>query len=313
VKYWATFNEPQIFIGHGYEYGVHAPGRKEGRRAIYQAIHHVLVAHGLGMKLIRQYAPQAQAGIAMAPAGVWPASSSPADLEASERHWEFSNDWWNLPILEGRYPSRVLSWLGDEAPLIAQGDMELIGQGLDFMGLNYYVPARTQADPGDPRGFKGAPAPEDAPRPDFPGWEIFAPGLENLIVQFGRHYPGLDLYVTENGTSLYADKPGDDGRVADPRRIDFLSRHIAACERAIARGARLKGYYVWSFMDNFEWALGYKPRFGLVHVDYQSFKRSPKDSYFWYQSLARQNAFEFPGADPCPDFDFGPKTAAGKS
>lgn len=313
VKFWATFNEPQIFIGHGYEFGVHAPGRKEGRGSIYQAIHHVMLAHGMGMQAIRRHAPASRAGIAMAPAGIWPASETRADLEACARHWEFSNDWWTLPLLTGKYPARVTAWLGDDAPEIEDGDMETIGQGLDFIGLNYYVPSRTAADAADSRGYKGVPAPENAPRPDFPGWEIFGPGLENLVVQFGRHYPSVDLYVTENGTSLYADRPDAEGRVADPRRVDFLARHIAACERAIARGARLKGYYVWSFMDNFEWGLGYKPRFGLLHVDYQSFKRSPKDSYYWYQRLAKSNAFEFEGADPCPDFDFASSSPTGKA
>lgn len=309
VKMWATFNEPQIFIGHGYEYGVHAPGRKEPRKAIYQAIHHVMLAHGLGMQAIRRYAPAAKAGIAMAPAGVWPQSQSQADLAAAERHWTFSNDYWTQPLVKGSYPQAVLDWLGADAPVIEPGDMGVINQGLDFIGINYYLPARTVADASDPRGYKGAPAPDDAPRPDFPGWEIFAPGLENLIVQYGRRYPEQELYVTENGMSVYADQPDAQGRVADPRRVDFLTRHFAAAQRAITRGANLKGYYVWSFMDNFEWALGYQPRFGLVHVDYHSYKRTPKDSYAWYQDVIKANGLSTNIDEECPDFAFGPDRA----
>ena len=304
--FWATFNEPQIFIGHGYENGEHAPGRRESKKDVTQAIHHVLLAHGLGMQVIREHAPKSQAGIAFAPAGVWPASQSKEDLEASLAHWECSNDWWTLPILEGRYPERPMAWLGADAPLVKDGDMKIIGSGVDFLGLNYYLPARTMADPSSPRGFKGAPQPDNCPRPDFPGWEIFAPGLENLLVQFSRRYGNIPLYVTENGMSVASED------LADPRRIAFLEGHIAACHAAIARGANLKGYYVWSLMDNFEWALGYKPRFGLVNVDYKTFERRPKDSYRWYKAVAAGNGFEMRDQELAPEFNFFPATQGAK-
>lgn len=311
VELWSSFNEPQVFLSHGYGNGVHAPGRRESRAAQAQASHHVLLAHGLAMGLARKLAPRARMGLAHSPAAIWPATGSPADLEACRRHWEDSNDWWVGSSLSGRYPAAALERLGAEAPRVEPGDMATVGSGLDFIGLNYYVPARTAADPARPGGYAQLGHPAGAEQPDFPGWEIFPAGLENLLVQFARRYPGLDLYVTENGTSLYGDAPDASGRVADPRRVRFLARHLAACRRAIDRGAPLKGYYAWSLLDNFEWALGYQPRFGLLHVDYASFKRSPKDSFRWYQALIRENALEAPEPDPCPDFRFFEAPAPG--
>jgi beta-glucosidase len=295
VDFWATFNEPQVFIHLGYEHGHHAPGLKLGRRDVLQAIHHVLLAHGMGMQVIRAHKkPGAQAGIVFAPAPIWPGSESPADVAAAERHWHRTNDWWTLPLIRGGYPADVVALLGDDAPRLQPGDEAQMKQGLDFLGINYYSPERIIHDPAKgPLDAAHGPRPDGAPMADFPGWEIFAPGLQNMVTQFWRRY-GVPLYVTENGTSSVSDAPSADGAVHDPKRLAFIRDHLIHCLRAIQGGADLRGYYVWSLMDNFEWGFGYSQRFGLVHVDYATFERTPKDSYRWYQGVCREHGFQGP-------------------
>jgi beta-glucosidase len=299
VDFWATFNEPQVFVHLGYEHGVHAPGLKLGRREVLQAIHHVLLAHGLGLQVIHTHKkPGAQAGIVFAPAPLWPGSDKPQDVAAAERHWRRTNDWWTLPLTQGAYPADVMAQWGADAPQVQAGDMEQIRQPLDFLGINYYSPERVVDDPSKgPLEVAHGPRPEGALMADFPGWEIFAPGLENLLTQYWRRYR-VPLYVTENGTSSVSDAPDAAGRVEDPKRIAYLRDHLIHCLRAIQAGVDLRGYYVWSLMDNFEWGFGYSQRFGLVHIDYADGRRRPKASYRWYQGLCRDRGFEGPELPP---------------
>jgi beta-glucosidase len=297
VDFWATFNEPQVFVHLGYEHGIHAPGLKLPRAGVLQVIHHVLLAHGGAMQVIRKHAkPGAQAGIVYAPGPIWPATDKPADVAAAERHWRRWNDWWVQPILkgDGGYPQDVLQAFGADAPHLEPGDRAQMAQGLDFLGLNYYTPDRVADDPAlAPLDVKHVGPGPNADLPDFPGWENFAPGLQNLITQFWRRYQ-VPLYVTENGTPIKADAVGPDGRIRDERRIQYLREHLTHCHRALEAGADLRGYYAWSLMDNFEWAFGYDLRFGLVHVDYETYKRTPKDSFAWYRELCRMKAFDGP-------------------
>jgi beta-glucosidase len=292
VDFWSTFNEPQVFTACGYQVGVHAPGRKETPKNFYQIIHHVLLAHGLGIQAIRANLkkPGAKAGIVLAPVPVWPHSSDPKDIEASERHWEDSNDWWVQPMMLGHYPEAVFKRRGGDAPQVQAGDMGIIRQPMDFLGLNYYFPARTK-HPENGGLWEAAQAPQGAPRQAMERWEIFAPALERLIVEFSRRYPKIALYITENGMSQPTDVVDESGKIADPARIAFLRGHLRACLSAIRQGADLRGYYCWSFMDNFEWGYGYTQRFGLIHVDYETYKRSPKDSAYWYREAAMKNGF----------------------
>jgi beta-glucosidase len=254
-------------------------------------IHHVLLAHGLGIQAIRAHAPKAQAGIVLSPAAVWPNSKDPKDLAASELNWEDQNDWWVLPMLKGHYPEAALKRHKDSLPEIQPGDLAQIQQKLDFLGLNYYSPWRTVHSDEAP-GYKSVPHPPDAILSDMLGWEDFPPGLENLLLQFSLRYPKIPLYVTENGLSVSSDKVDADGKVHDPRRLAFLEGHLMHCRRAIDQGVDLRGYFCWSLMDNFEWGLGYTQRFGLTHVDYQTFKRTIKDSGHWYAQVALKNSFE---------------------
>lgn len=287
----ATHNEPQVFVHCGYRDGAHAPGARENEKVLAEMVHHVLLSHGLGMQAIRAYAPKAEAGIVLAPAPVWPETDDPKDLAASELHWEDANDWWALPLLKGKYPEGPWQRRGKDIPTILEGDMALINQTMDFLGLNYYSPARTRAS-ANGQGYEGVGHPKDAILADMPGWEDFPPGIENELVQFSRRYGNIPLYITENGISVKSDHVEADGQVHDPRRLHYLSGHLIHCRRAIERGVNLKGYFVWSLMDNFEWGHGYTQRFGIIHVDYQTFKRSPKDSAHWYRQAAMSNGFE---------------------
>ncbi|MGH7441476.1 MAG: glycoside hydrolase family 1 protein, partial [bacterium] len=197
---------------------------------------------------------------------------------------------------KGRYPEWPLQRLGRQgaAPEIRAGDMEMIAQPMDYIGLNYYSPARTAAEPNDPEGWKGLARPPQAPRQDMPGWEVFAPGIRSQLLRYHQRY-GLPIYVTENGMGLHdgpEEEPDADGRVHDVRRVDFLKRHLAEIRRAMDQGADVRGYFHWSLMDNFEWAFGYTLRFGLVRVNGKTYQRTPKDSALWYRDFIKAGGFE---------------------
>jgi beta-glucosidase len=196
-------------------------------------------------------------------------------------------------MLLGKYPEEVWKRRGAEAPQVQSGDLDIIAQPIDFLGLNYYSPARTQA-PSKGGLWEGAEAPQGSPRQAMERWEIFAPGLENLLVQFSKRYPKIPLYVTENGMSQPLDVVEEDGKVHDPARVRFIRDHLIHCYRAIQKGVDLRGYYVWSLMDNFEWGYGYTQRFGVTHMDYTTYKRTVKDSGTWYAQAAKDKGFEGP-------------------
>ena len=299
VEFWATFNEPGVFVGLGYDLGIHAPGKRMGSKRVNQAIHHVLLAHGLGVQEIRRHAtrPDKKIGIVLAPTAAWPQSNTPANVAVAEKRFANDNDWWVLPMVKGHYPAQVWQDKGDEAPEVMQGDLETIHQDLDYLGVNYYSPARMVADESQVGGWRWIPRAPNAPKPDMPGWEIFAPAMRSMLVQFSKRY-GKPLYITENGMSISADKPNAEGNVGDPVRTDFIRRHLIEVHRANAEGANVKGYFHWSLMDNFEWALGYTQRFGIVHVDYDTQKRTVKDSGKWYTQVIKDNGFE---TEPTPD------------
>lgn len=288
---YATHNEPQVVMWCGYAEGVHAPGHKVNKQELSQVAHHLMLAHGKAITAMRANTKTAQLGIVLAPTPVWPQTSKPEDVAASEIHWEDTNDWWARPLLEGKYPEAAWKRRGLDVPKMEAGDLKEISAKIDFYGINYYAPARTQASAKE-SGYEGAPHPEGSDFQSMPGWEIFAPGLQNELVQFSRRYPKVPIYVTENGMSIAEDKVNGDGGCHDPRRLNYVKQHLIACQRAIEQGVDLRGYFVWSLMDNFEWARGYTQRFGIVHVDYESFKRTPKDSAKFYAQAALENGFE---------------------
>ncbi len=275
----ATINEPWCVAFLSHFMGIHAPGLRD-IRATARAMHHVLLAHGTAVERLRGLG-QKNLGIVLNFDHAAPASDSPADIKASALWDGIFNRWYIEGITKGTYPANVLEGLAAHMPDGWQDDMPLIGQKLDWLGVNYYT-RHIQADaPGAPwPAIRDVPG--DLPRTQM-GWEIYPDGLHGFLTRMSRDYVGdLPIYVTENGMAN-ADKL-EDGAVTDGIREDYLFAHLAATRRAIADGANVKGFFYWSLLDNYEWAEGYEKRFGLVHVDFDSLKRVPKSSY---HALAR--------------------------
>jgi len=290
VRRWMTVNEPNVVTMLGYAVGHHAPGRTLGFDALPVA-HHLLLGHGMAVQALRA-AGCTDIGTATNHAPVWPAGDSDEDRQAAA----FYDNLWNWtfadPVLRGRYPVE-----GTEQgfPTFRDGDLATIAQPLDWYGINYYNPSRIGA-PGvvPPTDAVGVPLPEGLPfaaqpiegydRTDF-DWPVVPEGLAQVVRMFRDRYGDSlpPVHITESGCS-YADGPVD-GRVADDRRVAYHDAHLRALAGEIADGADVRGYFAWSATDNFEWAEGYRQRFGLIHVDYETQVRTPKDSYHWYRDL----------------------------
>ena len=280
----ATFNEPWCSVWLSHLYGVHAPGEKNMDAALH-ALHYTNLAHGLGIDAIRQVAPQVPAGLVLNAHEVIPGSGSEADKAAVERAFQFHNGVFFGPVFKGEYPAAFLSALGDRMPDIKDGDMEIIHQKLDWWGLNYYTPMRVADDPTPGADF---PATVDAPpvstvKTDI-GWEVYAPALKSLVEGLYDRYELPVCYITENGACYNMEV--ENGEVDDQPRLDYYAEHLSVVADLIKEGYPMRGYFAWSLMDNFEWAQGYKMRFGLVHVDYDTQVRTIKKSGKWYSELA---------------------------
>jgi beta-glucosidase len=270
----ATINEPWCVAFLSHFIGAHAPGLRDIRAAA-RAMHHVLLAHGAAIERLRGMG-QKNLGIVLNFDAAQPATDAPADVAAAARQDAIFNRWFIEAITRGTYPDEALAGFGPHMPQGWQDDMALIGAPLDWLGVNYY----TRHLCGDDAGAAW-PAIRDVPGP-LPKtqmeWEIYPDGLHGFLTRLARDYVGdLPLYVTENGMA-WADVV-ENGAVFDPDRIAFVDAHVDATRRAIADGANVKGFFYWSLLDNYEWALGYEKRFGLVHVDFDSLKRLPKASY----------------------------------
>ncbi|MFE0145890.1 GH1 family beta-glucosidase [Nonomuraea sp. NPDC059007] len=273
VETWITLNEPFVHMAFGYALGVHAPGQSLLLDALPTA-HHQLLAHGLATQALRA-AGAREILISNNCTPVWPASDRPEDLAAAEAYDTLHNRLFNDPILTGAYPD--LSAFGKDAP---QDGLDVISTPIDGLGVNYYNPTRIAAPrqdgfPFDDAGITGYPTTAF-------GWPVVPDGLHELLTglkqRYGQRLP--PVYVTENGCSQ-PDSLSPDGTVDDPERIAFLDGHLAALQRARRDGVDVRGYFVWSLLDNFEWAEGYNQRFGLVHVDFETLRRTPKSSYHW--------------------------------
>ncbi|MER5955249.1 GH1 family beta-glucosidase [Streptomyces sp. NPDC056121] len=306
VDLWITLNEPWCSAFLGYGSGVHAPGRTEPA-ATLRAAHHLNLAHGLATQALRQTLPaRAEVAVSLNSSTVRPLSpDSPADNDARRRIDNLANGVFHGPMLHGEYPADLIT---DTAGItdwsfIHATDLAEIHQPLDALGLNYYTPSLVSSSPSAPTSRSdGHGASDHSPWPGADdvafhqspgertemGWTVDPTGLHDLIMRYTREAPGLPLYITENGAA-YDDKPDPEGRVHDPERIAYLHGHLSAVHRAIKDGADVRGYYLWSLMDNFEWAYGYEKRFGAVHVDYATQKRTPKSSAHWYAKASRTN------------------------
>ena len=306
VPLFITLNEPWCSAYLGYASGVHAPGRTEPARAL-AAVHHLNLAHGLAAAAIREAAPAARVGVTLNLAWVCPETDDPADLDAARRCDGLQNRVFLDPILHGRYPADVVA---DTAGVtgwefVRPGDEATIAAPLDVLGLNYYSPLHVRhwtrerpRETADGHG-EGVATPwiacDDVEFPHRPGqktamgWGIDPRGLTGLLLRVARERPDLELVVTENGAA-FPDVVGPDGVVHDADRTAYLRDHLAAVHDAIAAGARVTGYCVWSLLDNFEWGWGYAKRFGIVRVDYATLARTPKDSARFYAQVVRDNA-----------------------
>ncbi|MFC5907094.1 GH1 family beta-glucosidase [Streptacidiphilus monticola] len=282
VRWWTTLNEPWCSAVLGYELGIHAPGRND-RGDSLAAVHHLLLGHGLAAQRLRAAAGHpVQVGITLNTTHAIPADDRPASVAAAHHADGLGTRLYLDPLVHGRYPADVVDALHREnvhLPL-HDGDLADIAQPLDFLGVNYYTSHVVGAD---------GPVRRDLPRTAM-DWEIHPEGLTDHLVRLGRDYPGLPLYVTENGAAFDEPAPSG-GEVADPRRTAYLDAHLRAVAAAHAQGADVRGYFAWSLMDNFEWAEGYAKRFGLVHVDYPTQRRTLKQSARWYAAtVARSRA-----------------------
>jgi beta-glucosidase len=302
VTRWTTVNEPWCVAMLGYGAGVHAPGRSEPGAAI-AAAHHVLLAHGLAVDVLRaNVSRDAEVAIALNPYPVHAAGDRDEDHDAARRVDGVANRMWFDALLRGRYPDDVLDDFLAVSDLshIQDGDLAQISRPLDALGMNYYrrhhVRHRTgaSAEPGA-SSWPGSADVElvspDAPMTDG-GWAIEPAGLQEALVQFHEYEP-IALYVHESG-AVFDDEPGPTGAIDDTRRIAYLDAHLRAAHDALTKGVDLRGFFVWSFLDNFEWAEGYAHRFGIVHVDFETLRRTPKASARWYSQVARTNVLDPP-------------------
>ena len=283
VPAWITLNEPFVHMVYGYALGIHAPGRALMLDAL-PAAHHQLLGHGLAATVLRERGLAVMIANNLTP--VRPATDDPADVAAATAYDALHNRLFTDPLLLGRYPDLSAFGLAEDlGGCVLPGDLELIAApGLDGLGVNYYNPTRIAAptDPGLP--FTEAPI-DGVPRTAF-DWPVVPDGLRELLVGLRDRYGAAlpPVTITENGCSV-ADEPAADGTVQDQPRIDYLTGHLDALAAAVAEGVDVRGYYTWSLLDNFEWAQGFSQRFGLVHVDFDTQRRTPKASYAWYRDL----------------------------
>jgi beta-glucosidase len=284
---WVTHNEPGVIARDGHVVGEHAPGLRD-RALGYQVAHHLLVSHGLAAPVIRANAPHADVGIVI---DVWPqepASDDVADVAAAERTYAAEAGWFLGPLYRGSYPREIWDIVEEHgwAPAIAEGDLEAIAAPTDFLGLNYYSRNIVRADP--------SAAPFGASDVDEPGeytetgWLVHPDGLYDLLTRVHHDHSPPAIYVTENGAA-FRDSVSEDGAIHDERRVAFLREHLLAARRAIEDGVPLRGFFVWSLLDNFEWAEGYDKRFGVVRVDFDTQRRTVKDSGWFLRDTIAAN------------------------
>jgi beta-glucosidase len=296
VSFWITLNEPWVAAWKGHGEGVHAPGHKDTSKAL-SATHHLLLGHGLALELMRSFGGN-QLGITLSFSSVRPASGDLADVEAARRVDGNTNRLYLDPLFRGSYPEDMLKLYAgmSDFTFVRDGDLETISAPMDFLGVNYYF-RKTVVDGRGSSELKTAERypdlnattvlPEDVETTAM-GWPVEPDGLTELLVRLDEDYVQIPIYITENGRAVY-DYVDPEGGVDDEERVAFLDAHFRAAHEAMERGVDLRGYLVWSLLDNFEWAEGYSKRFGIVFVDYGTQRRIPKASARWYKEVIERN------------------------
>jgi beta-glucosidase len=289
VKNWITLNEPWVSAFVGYRDGRHAPGHTDLHEAL-AAAHHLLLAHGRAVPVLRANCRGANVGIALNLTPQVPASPSQADRDAAAKVDGYINRWFLDPLVGRGYPNDLVREFDDRMEFIQPGDPEAISAPLDFVGVNYYTRSIVRSE--------RLREEENAPRTVFRGgeitemdWEVYPEGLYQTLGRLFFEYGFPAIYITENGAA-YEDRVDADGRVDDPPRLSYIQRHLKQVHRAIAIGVPAKGYFAWSLMDNFEWSFGYSKRFGLIHVDFPTQQRVLKSSGKWYRGVIAENSIE---------------------
>jgi beta-glucosidase len=278
VYSYATFNEPFCSSYLGYEIGIHAPGlakKSYGR----QSAHHLLLAHGLAMKVLQKNSPNSQNGIVLNFTPCYSATDAAIDIRAAKQADEYFNQWYIKPLFDRCYPDIIKGFASEDLPNIEEGDFDIIAQPLDFLGINFYTRAVYKAD--ENTGFSQVDM-HKVPKTQM-GWEIYPQGFTDLLLSLHERYPLPPVYITENGAAM--DDKLQNGKVDDQDRLQYYNAHLNAVNNAIEQGVNVVGYFAWSLMDNFEWAEGYLKRFGIVYVDYHTQQRTLKASAHGYRDF----------------------------
>ncbi len=289
VSKWITINEPWCASFLSNYLGAHAPGKTDLQAGVDVA-HHLMVAHGKAVQSFRELLPDGEIGYAPNTGWLEPFSNKQEDIDACKRAMMWQKEWFMDPVFKGSYPETLITiFENHNAKLkLEDGDLELISQPIDFMGINYYTGSLGRYKEGEGL-FEVEEIPLDYRKTDI-GWPIYADGFYNVLTDLYETYGDVPIYITENGACYNHEV--EDGRVHDQERIDYLKQHLTSLHRAIESGVPIKGYIVWSLLDNFEWAFGYEKRFGIIHVNYRTFERTPKDSYYWYRQTITNGWFE---------------------
>ncbi len=290
VNFFSTFNEPAVFTIHGLVDGYMAPGIVDMDH-FNAAVHHVNLAHGLGLQSMRSNKKNLELGCVLNLSPCIPSSDKKEDIEGTEVYDMYWNRIFLEPMYKGKYPNRFLKNIDK---YFQENDMKIINQKNDYIGLNHYQHTRVKSDKNyllTARGAFGNETPFNLDNVELTlmNWEVVPEAYYNQIMELKNDYNNPVIYLTENGCA-YPDKIKD-GKINDYKRIEFYKKYLSAVKKSIDDGADVRGYMTWTLMDNFEWALGFEKRFGLIHVDFDTLKRTPKDSYFFYRDLIKNNGF----------------------
>jgi beta-glucosidase len=282
IMWWSPINEIPVVLHEGYRLGTHAPGLREPERVIRQVAHHMLLAQGLATQAVRAVVPRATVGMIHNAHVPMPLSESPDDVAAARARFSSENDWLLHPVYRGGYPAAEWERLGADQPRVEDGDMAAIATPMDFFGLNYYLSWEVVS------AAHGVALTEKHFPRTFMGWDIVEDGIYWALRFAHECYAPRQLLVTENGCG-YPDEPGTHGRIDDFARIQYFRSHLRMVHRAIREGLPVGGFWVWSILDNFEWAYGYGKRFGIVHVNFETMQRTPKTSAAWWRWVIANN------------------------
>ncbi|CCU78324.1 Beta-glucosidase [Halanaerobium saccharolyticum subsp. saccharolyticum DSM 6643] len=289
VPRWITHNEPFVVSMVGNLFGEHAPGNQDHQKAL-QVAHNLLLSHGMAVESFRESGIEGEIGITLNLAPVYANSENKKDQIAKDYSDAFNNRWFLDPVFKGEYPEKLMALYQKEfnQPFeLETGDLEIISRDIDFLGINYYSRALVEYDESKLLNFKTVKP--EASNYTAMDWEVYPQGLTDLLLSLDDQYTKKPIFITENGAA-YDDQIAEDGNVHDDKRVDYLEKHFRAAQQAVEKGVNLKGYYLWSLMDNFEWAYGYNKRFGIIYIDYDNGQnRILKDSAKMYSKVIENN------------------------